>query len=1631
MIRTKYLNHLLYLSLGVLLLFGIQIANASGPNISSVQAINVYSDGAQLTWITDVASNSAVYYGTSPSNLNTFSSFGCDSGGMVTEHCVFVSGLTVGTVYYYEVLSTDANSDNSESDGHQFTAGQDDSGGQSIPPPPPSGDSCPSGFHYHSDSGGFCINDADDYSGTCYNSDGSLIITCPTPGTGASACDSYTSSESLCTSYPNCNWFSDNTGNYCYYESDETPPPPGPTPPPPGVTDTTAPVISNVQALNIISDGAQIDWTTDEQADSMVRYGTGSGNYSFNSSWRCDAGGLVTSHCINLTNLLAGTTYYYTVESSDQSSNLRVSREFLFTSGTGGGTGPGGGGEGSLDIDFNNTFPQDGDSGVGINSIVHVQFNTEINTTTVDNNSFKLFNIATPGAYIDGVFNFLSNASGIIDAFEFIPSSPLSSNTTYSYRVDSTIHSISGYTLPSPFQASFTTGASITASPAEVNGVVTESGGNPVVNASVEVHTPDWSLVRRGRTDATGSYTVLNIPPGSYLIDVFSPEGVSGLLNPPPENITLASGEVLSKNFVFSQATKTIRGIVLDPDGSPIDDASVGAYQQSTNTWTDVRTGSTGNYTLTVSSGTWEINLRPADGVDTSWSYPNTPTTVSFSAGSETEEEIINFTVVPTDARVKGKILLPNGTPPADYTSYINFRNSVGVEFGGDVQSNGSFDLSLTAGTYSISVYNSDPTLGSPNLAQVTIATGETKDIGTIVLVGKNDSILGTVFDQSGNGVEDVRVMAWKRDGDDFAETKTNSSGTYLLAVSPGEWEVNAEPSSARNLYNPDRPQRVTVLSGLPKIVNFILLSAGSGISGVVKTADGNILSNIYGFVELSIGTGFGGGIGGSIDRGKFSIKAPAGTYIMRVFFPPDTSYSAGTPQTVTLLDGQTISVDVVVSSNNSTITGAIQDESGNILTGLEAHVFATSRTGVWQEAIFNKNTGIYTIKVSSGTWYLGFDIGSDSGFVSGREPNIEVVIGDGESVVKNLIVKKAGAIILGRVTDPLGNAVSNAYIGVSETGFASAIEDNLFKDPTVAGAETDSNGNYRVAVPAGSYFVKTFVNPERGFINSDERSITILDGETKTLNLKLRRADLVISGFVFANDVPVRDAFVWGWSEKGGYQESFTRFDGSYRLNVTASDKWVVAAKADIGGVIYKSNAVPVLVEDENLEHDIYLERFKEIPAAVVKTTRATESTVTGVPGGATVVASGNAISNEGSVSISVTPDTRAPSQGGVQVVGTAYDLEARDESGQIIASFNTDVTITIPYDEAELKNLGALESNLVLSFWDEASATWIILENSIVNLEENTVTASIDHFTRFAIVAAADITPPAQPAGVAVSIPGTGIVQLSWTNSGSDFSHSKIYRSLEEGVIGGVLVSEVLGEVYTDTTVLDGVTYFYTVRAVDAAGNETSNTDQVSITAEGTGTGKTKPPKTIPKGQGIKLQILRSLTIGSTGDDVTLLQQFLVDEGVYPEGLITGYFGNLTRGAVIRFQEKYAKDILAPVDLTSGSGFFGPSTRKKFNELNKSGLITTGLPVSSSISVNLSVGDKRSEVTVLQQFLLDEGVYPEGLITGYFGNLTRQAVIRFQEKYAKDILAPVDLTSGSGFFGPSTRKKFNELIK
>ena len=130
---------------------------------------------------------------------------------------------------------------------------------------------------------------------------------------------------------------------------------------------------------------------------------------------------------------------------------------------------------------------------------------------------------------------------------------------------------------------------------------------------------------------------------------------------------------------------------------------------------------------------------------------------------------------------------------------------------------------------------------------------------------------------------------------------------------------------------------------------------------------------------------------------------------------------------------------------------------------------------------------------------------------------------------------------------------------------------------------------------------------------------------------------------------------------------------------------------------------------------------------------------------------------------------------------------------------------------------------------------ATYLYTVRSVVLVEGNALESADSVPT---IVMPQDIFPPAPPQGlVAVLVPiGTPPalqVDLSWSvNVETDLSGYRVYRSEKEGTRGQLLTKELLpAPTYRDISVESGHHYWYTVTAVDRAGNESERSEAAAI--------------------------------------------------------------------------------------------------------------------------------------------------------------------------------------------------------
>jgi hypothetical protein len=90
-------------------------------------------------------------------------------------------------------------------------------------------------------------------------------------------------------------------------------------------------------------------------------------------------------------------------------------------------------------------------------------------------------------------------------------------------------------------------------------------------------------------------------------------------------------------------------------------------------------------------------------------------------------------------------------------------------------------------------------------------------------------------------------------------------------------------------------------------------------------------------------------------------------------------------------------------------------------------------------------------------------------------------------------------------------------------------------------------------------------------------------------------------------------------------------------------------------------------------------------------------------------------------------------PSTGELSVLGQGFSIQAQTLGGAPVTQFGQMLTLVIHYTDADVAGLD--ESALQLYYWNEAQAGWVVIPTT-VDAAANTLTASFDHLTTFAVL-------------------------------------------------------------------------------------------------------------------------------------------------------------------------------------------------------------------------------------------------------------------------------------------------------
>ncbi len=679
-----------------------------------------------------------------------------------------------------------------------------------------------------------------------------------------------------------------------------------------------------------------------------------------------------------------------------------------------------------------------------------------------------------------------------------------------------------------------------------IAGTVVDASGNTISGAEVIAFSERGFI--ETTTSTTGAYE-LNAGPGIWEVDIRPAPGskASWVYDGFSEEVEFAKDsttESITVNFEVTalDANNKITGRILKPDGS--------------SDWTDMASyvevhafnpRGEGGFTQINEDGTFEIQL-PRGGYELFvWVDPEKfPTYISPETQhvrvKGNEVALGDLTLGSISSKITGTLTDASGTAlPNFFVVAMNPRSGDFVE---DVtNAAGSYELNVGPGAWRVS-FEAPLSEGGgevPYLMQspqrVKIDADQTKSLD--FTVAKADtSISGSIVDFNGSPADsNLDLFVFVRNAtegagrhDHVGGAEVDSRGKFTLNLSDGEYsagvfvpqesgyrlqsEVSFTVSGGEVSYGGDATTLTLVLLSNDAVVSGTLNLNDSPISGV--KGDVYAVSGNGGWVETGIDT-----------DGTYSLTLAPGDWRISYEILSDSDSSRtllrhpAFATKVTAVSGSTVTQDFALKTAGATISGTLTDETGTQLSDQTAYVWVHRSGDVSYdeyETEIESTDGTFTLKVEAGGQYkVGAFISPqlrEAGYLA-PDSQVADIDATGSATVTLALNKLAEDNFISGTVTADGSAVESAYVYAWS-------EDDLYADAT-----TDSDGTYKLLVPAGS---KWFVGAD--FISVDDEgaeTIYITDSEVEVdlgSAASFEAADVVLSTPDFTVPESAADVF-------------------------------------------------------------------------------------------------------------------------------------------------------------------------------------------------------------------------------------------------------------------------------------------------------------------------------------------------------------------------------------------------------------------------------------------------------------------------------------------------------------------------
>ena len=1150
-----------------------------------------------------------------------------------------------------------------------------------------------------------------------------------------------------------------------------------------------------------------------------------------------------------------------------------------------------------------------------------------------------------------------------------------------------------------------------------------------------------------GASNCVANYAIGVPTNGVYRVEAHIPPSTVGgitvstsFTDPEPQSVTISDSALTAvKNFTFDAATHRIVGTVVKPSGSFGAEERgklwVFAYQPQGGKGTGAQVADNGTFTLNVSKGVWKIGVSGDNmpfPVETQVEVDDT-----YLIGQPNKGPTI--VIAPPSDFIEGYVKDAAGNGLSNASLYAWLEGGPG-NGNAKTDSQGYYKMYVTPGANYHVGANSQSYGFLGEQSGITVSSMAHPTVNFSVSSSNNYTISGTVT-KGGVGLQQAFVFITEGErGQMLGSGGTDASGTYTTRVSgganrwihvglPAKGEVYKEnlgtisTSTTKNItliastiivrvspagdfsqafvgvhsdqgggfsdtdvaiasstyreYHIDVPRPGSgsttyyVEGGIPGYgplsqSSIVVNSDGTFTESSGTANDGIIEYTLGGFYSVS-GTVTGSGVGGAwvwvsgpgggggaqtADDGTYTLKLRNGTYDIGVGKP---GY-IGNKITITVNGAALTGKDLILSSAGNTITGTVYLPGGTTKV-TNARVWAQNNTGGWSGGSTDAN-GAYSLSVGEGSWnvqaaYDGYNSSSTSvtAPATGIDITLASIAGFSANLKNSPITPSSGGIIQEtgiKVDFPKNSLGTDSSAGTVEVK-------NTTNIPNVASITVVGNARDITAR------------------NSSNQNITTLSGDI-TIELTVTKAEVQAEGLsltqVQGMKISYWDSTANNWIEiptmVALHPATATSVDSldsdpAVTLSGTVSHLSAFAPTVPASGApatptglaatAYRPTQINLSwnVVSGATSYDIY----RDTSATGTFSRVGDEPTV---PSGSTTTYSDTGLTASTLYYYKITSINASGESSSTDAVATSTPAPS-STSGSLCTGLNCPVEGTAVVAPSASVAAGTYTSNqsVVLSATGSNSIHYTIdgttptcstgsTYASAISVTQTTTlkaiscyangnTSSVSSFAYTLQCATTSVTNGSVGAYPSCSITcNTGYTLSGGSCVSSGGSHT---TGGGGGGGGGASPTPTPTTPTVPQTTLN--TLIAALQALLAQAHSqglitTSFANQVLGSIGGTSIGGLPTTPQVPTPT-ITTPFTQPLLFGSQGVEVTRLQTFLKSQGstIYPEGLVTGYFGQATLRAVQRFQELY--NIAHAGDV--GYGFVGPATRAKINAL------------------------------------------------------------------------------------------------